>query len=121
MKCDIASVKKNKLGCGVAANRLANKNADSEGQGASSAVGVFMLEPVFVRVEQKSVGQSFSALCASSLEYISAVSSLHSLSEAMLLFSLALLRLISSEHRLHLLQNKSEAFRFSAIKYAFTQ
>ena len=56
-----------------------------------------------VRVRKESVGQSFSALCASSLEYISAVSSLHSLSEAVLLFSLAFLRLISSEHRLHLL------------------
>ena len=44
------------------------------------------------------VGQSFSALCASSLEYVSAVSSSHSLSEAMLLFSLTLLRLVSSEH-----------------------
>ena len=45
------------------------------------------------------VGQSFSALCASSLEYVSAVSSFHSLSEAMLLFSLTLFRLVSSEHR----------------------
>ena len=51
----------------------------------------------------KSVGQSFSALCASSLEYVSAVSSFHSLSEAVLLFSLTFLRLVSSEHRLHLL------------------
>ena len=50
-----------------------------------------------------SVGQSFSALCASSLEDVSAVSSFHSLSEAMLLFSLTLFRLISSEHRMHLL------------------
>ena len=49
------------------------------------------------------VGQSFSALCASSLEYVSAVSSFHSLSEAMLLFSLTLFRLVSSEHRMHLL------------------
>ena len=48
---------------------------------------------------QESIGQSFSALCASSLEDISAVSSLHSLSEAVLLFSLAFFRLISSEHR----------------------
>ncbi len=49
------------------------------------------------------VGQSLSALCASSLEYVSAISSLHSLSEAVLLLSLTLFRLISSEHRLHLL------------------
>ena len=69
----------------------------------------------------KSVGQSFSALCASSLEYVSSVSSLHSLSEAVLLFSLTFLGLVSSKHRLHLLWIESEAFRFSAIKYAFTQ
>ena len=49
------------------------------------------------------VGKSLSALCASSLEDVSAVSSLHSLSEAVFLFSLTLFRLISSEHRLHLL------------------
>ena len=44
------------------------------------------------------MGHSLSALCTSSLEYVSAVSSLHSLSEAMLLLSLTLFRLISSEH-----------------------
>ena len=44
------------------------------------------------------VRQSLSALCTSSLEYVSAVCGLHSLSEAMLLLSLALLRLVSSEH-----------------------
>ena len=67
------------------------------------------------------VGQSFSALCASSLEYVSSVSGFHSLSEAVLLFSLTFLGLVSSKHRLHLLWIESEAFRFSAIKYAFTQ
>ena len=46
----------------------------------------------------KSIGQSLSALSASSLENVSAVSSSHSLSEAMLLLSLSLLRLVSSEH-----------------------
>ena len=45
------------------------------------------------------VCESLSALCASSLEYVSAISSLHSLSEAVLLFSLTLFRLVSSEHR----------------------
>ena len=44
------------------------------------------------------VGQSFSALGASSLQDISAVSGSHSLSEAVLLFSLTLFRLISSQH-----------------------
>ena len=49
------------------------------------------------------IGQSFSALRASSLENVTAVCGLHSLSEAMLLFSLTLFRLIGSEHFLHLL------------------
>ena len=50
-----------------------------------------------------SIGQSLSAFCASSLKNVSAVGSLHSLSEAMLLLSLTLLGLICSEHFLHLL------------------
>ena len=50
------------------------------------------------------VGQSLSALCTASLQNGSAVRSLHSLSEVMLLFSLTLLGLISSEHLLHLLK-----------------
>ena len=44
------------------------------------------------------MSQSLSALCTSSLENVSAVSGLHSLAEAMLLFSLTLLRLVGSEH-----------------------
>ena len=44
------------------------------------------------------VSKSCSALCATSLEYFSAVSSLHSLSEAVLLLSLTLLGLICSKH-----------------------
>ena len=44
------------------------------------------------------VGQSLSALGAATLEDVTTVSGLHSLSEAMLLFSLALLRLVGSEH-----------------------
>ena len=44
------------------------------------------------------VGQSFSALSASSLQYVSAVSGSHSLSEAVLFLSLTLFRLIGSEH-----------------------
>ena len=51
-----------------------------------------------------SVCQSFSALCASSLQYVSAVSSSHSFSEAVLFLSLTLFRLISSKHCLHLLK-----------------
>ena len=46
----------------------------------------------------KLVGQSLSALGTSSLENVATVRGLHSLSEAMLLLSLALLRLVSSEH-----------------------
>ena len=60
---------------------------------------------VFIRLIKirRLVGQSLSALCTASLQNGSAVGSLHSLSEAMLLFSLTLLRLISSKHLLHLL------------------
>ena len=48
--------------------------------------------------KKRLVSKSLSALSASSLEYLSAVSSSHSLSEAMLNLSLALLRLVSSKH-----------------------
>lgn len=52
----------------------------------------------------KLICESRSALSAASLEYFSAVCGLHSLSEAVFLFSLALFRLIGSKHRdLHLL------------------
>ena len=44
------------------------------------------------------VGQSFSALSASSLQYVSAVSGSHSLSEAVLFLSLTFFGLISSKH-----------------------
>ena len=92
---------------------IKNKNADSESaEYATSAVGVLCVdtpdEPACGMGEL--VGKSLSALCASSLEYVSAVSSLHSLSEAMLLFSLTLFRLVSSQHRMHLLYSESEAF-----------
>ena len=50
------------------------------------------------------IGESCSALCASSLKDVSAVGSLHSLTEAVLLFTLTLLRLISSKHYMHLLK-----------------
>ena len=50
------------------------------------------------------IGESCSALCASSLEDVSAVGSLHSFTEAVLLFALTLLRLISSKHYMHLLK-----------------
>ena len=52
----------------------------------------------------KLIGQSFSALCASSLEDVSTVGSSHSLSEAVLFFSLTLFGLVSSKHSLHLLK-----------------
>ena len=44
------------------------------------------------------VGQSLSALSAATLKNVATVSGLHSLSEAMLLLSLTLLRLVGSEH-----------------------
>ena len=55
---------------------------------------VIILSYVAVRL----VGQSLSALCTSSLQNVSAVGSLHSLSETMLLLSLTLFGLVSSEH-----------------------
>ena len=61
-----------------------------------NVIGVFML--FSVPSKNGSVGQSLSALSAASLENVSAVCGLHSLSEAMLLFSLTLFRLVSSEH-----------------------
>ena len=51
------------------------------------------------------ISQSFSAFCASSLKNVSAVSSSHSFSEAVLFFSLSFFRLICSEHYCHLLGN----------------
>ena len=78
---------------------LTNKNADSaNAQGTLHSSRCFMLE-LLPTLGNQLVGQSLSALCASSLEYVSAISSLHSLSEAVLLFSLTLFRLVSSEHR----------------------
>ena len=47
---------------------------------------------------KRSIGQSFSALGASSLQDVSAVSGFLSLSAAVLHFSLTFLRLISSQH-----------------------
>ena len=62
-----------------------------------------------------SIGQSLSAFCASSLKNVSAVSSSHSFSEAVLFFSLSFFRLICSEHYCHLLGICSEACCFSAF------
>ena len=44
------------------------------------------------------IGELSSTLCASSLENLATVSGSHSLAEAVLLLSLTLLRLISSNH-----------------------
>ncbi len=49
-------------------------------------------------IQLNSVCESLSALCASSLEDLSSISGLHTLAEAVLLFSLALFRLVCSEH-----------------------
>ena len=49
------------------------------------------------------IGELSSSLCASSLKNLSTVSGSHSLSEAVLLVSLSLLRLICSLHNKHLL------------------
>ena len=65
------------------------------------------------------VGQSLSALCTSSLQNVSAVSSLQSLSETMLLLSLALFGLVSSEHNGTSLMLESEAYRPQDTMHAF--
>ena len=49
-------------------------------------------------VSARSVGQTSSALCAASLQYVSAVGGFHSLAEAVHFASLALFRLIGSKH-----------------------
>ena len=76
------------------------------------------------------MGQSLSALCTASLQNGSSVRSLHSLSEAVLLFSLTLFRLVSSEHLLHLLSviigsvgtvRGANRNGKKAVFYAFTQ
>ena len=53
----------------------------------------------------KLIGQSFSAFCTSSLQYVSAVCSSHSLSEAVLFLSLTLFGLVSSKHFIYLLED----------------
>ena len=53
---------------------------------------------------KKLIRESLSSFGASSLEYVSAVGCSHSLSETVFFLSLSLLRLIGSEHVLHLLR-----------------
>ena len=79
----------------------------------SRSTGGFM----WVQKRARLVSQSLSALCTSSLENVSAVSGLHSLTEAMLLFSLTLLRLVGSEHFCFLLVRWSEANKPHAYRF----
>jgi len=58
---------------------------------------------LYLAARDKLIGKALSAFCASSLEHLSAVSSCHSLSEAVLLLSLSFLGLVCSEHLMHLL------------------
>ena len=51
------------------------------------------------------MSKSLSTFCAASLENVSSVSGLHSLSEAVLLLSLTLFGLISSKHFIYLLED----------------
>ena len=63
----------------------------------------FDIVPVWARVfniSGKSIGQSCSAFCTSSLQNLSAIGSSHSLSEAVFDLSLALFRLVCSLHAL---------------------
>ena len=80
-----------------------------------SPTSLMVIDGFFIkRAVGSSIGQSLSAFRASSLKNVSAVGSSHSLSEAMLLLSLTLFGLVSSEHYLHLLQTLSEACCFTA-------
>ena len=49
-------------------------------------------------VRKRLIGESFSSFCASSLQDLSSVSSLHALAEAVLLLSLTLFGLVCSKH-----------------------
>ena len=62
-----------------------------------------------------SVSKSCSALCTSSLQYFSAVGSSHTLSETVLHFSLAFLRLIGSDHNPAPHFRKNELFKYAHI------
>ena len=68
---------------------------------------------------ERLVGKSLSALCTSSLQNVSAVGSLHSLSETMLFLSLTLFGLVSSEHNGTSLVLESEAYRPKDTIHAF--
>ena len=72
-----------------------------------------------------SIGQSFSALCASSFQNISAVGGFHSLSETVFLFSLTLFRLVSSQHRiappLTMIGNKHGTRFYTMTGYIITE
>ena len=59
------------------------------------------------------IGESCSALCASSLEDVSAVGSLHSFTKAVFLFALTLFRLICSNHILLHLLKRDRKFYFT--------
>ena len=76
-----------------------------------------MIKKTFWR---ESVCESLSALGTSSFEYVSAVGSLHSLSETMLFLSLSLFRLVCSEHYMHLLILLSEACCFESLLRFYT-
>jgi hypothetical protein len=74
---------------------------------------------VIFYVARDLVSQSLSALCTSSLQNVSAVGSLHSFSETVLLLSLTLLGLVSSEHNGTSLMLESEAYRPKDTMHAF--
>ena len=96
--CDIASVK-------ILWLRSDNKNTDRQRNRQS----VFLCLRSGNR-RCRSIGQSFSAFCASSFQNVSAVGSSHSLSETVLFLSLTLFGLIGSEHFGTSFNDRSEAF-----------
>ena len=73
-------------------------NRDSIADKKRQKGGLYEQCPYYRRYNSILVRETSSALCASSLENFSAVSSSHSLSKAMLHLSLTFLRLVCSEH-----------------------
>ena len=106
------SVKKRRL---IKLTSFRKKTDDGFGAAVATTLGHRYIFGAFKSLLKRLICQSFSAFCASSLKNVSAVSSSHSFSEAVLFFSLSFFRLICSEHYCHLLGICSEACCFSAF------
>ena len=111
----------NFLLCNFANQSFHKKTDDGFGVAVATTLGHRYIFGAFRSLLKRLICQSFSAFCASSLKNVSAVSSSHSLSKAVLFFSLSFLRLICSEHYCHLLGNMFGSVSLFSRFYAFTQ